>query len=132
MNKELDLTSLTVDEFTTVDLVTGDIQMSAADAKKLMTLHEIRHLPIVHCGNGVGILSEREIHSLSQDQLEKTFVKDIMALDPLTVRSNDLLKDVVFQMSSKKIGSALVTGNDQKLYGIFTSIDALNTIIELL
>jgi predicted transcriptional regulator len=54
-----------------------------------------------------------------------------MNTDVFSVKSSDLIKDVVFEMSNRKIGSAIVLSSDETMYGIFTSTDALNTIIEM-
>jgi acetoin utilization protein AcuB len=40
------------------------------------------------------------------------------------------MDEVAFEMSSRKIGSVLVTEDDQ-LLGIFTVTDALNALIEI-
>jgi len=124
--------NLTIDEFTTVDPITVDPNSKLCKAKTLMIDHGIRHIPVVLNGKGIGIVSERSLHTLSDDVLENTLVSEVMVINPFTVQSNNMLKDVVFEMSSRKIGSALVNDREQNLYGIFTSVDALNTVIELL
>lgn len=127
---KLDLKNLKVDEFTSVEPVTVSLGTSTMEASRLMEAHNIRHLPVLENGCPVGIVSKRDISILECD-LADLPVEEIMTPDPFTVRSTDLLKDVVFEMSSRKIGSVLVNDEDDKLYGIFTSIDALNSIIEL-
>ncbi|MBT6325775.1 MAG: CBS domain-containing protein [Bdellovibrionales bacterium] len=124
--------NLTIDEFTTVDPITVDPNSKLCKAKTLMIDNGIRHIPVVLNGKGIGIVSERSLHTLSDDVLENTLVSEVMVINPFTVQSNNMLKDVVFEMSSRKIGSALVNDREQNLYGIFTSVDALNTVIELL
>lgn len=123
---------MTIDEFTTVDPITIEKNSSLGQAKKLMIENGVRHIPVVQNGIGIGIVSERNLHSLSEENLRNSRVSEVMVEEPFTVLSNNLLKDVVFEMSTRKIGSALVNDQNQKLYGIFTSIDALNTIVELL
>jgi len=131
MKTNIDLKNLKVDEFTSVEPITIKDDSSVMEAAKLMEVNNIRHLPVIKDGTAVGIISKRDISILESD-LASMSVSEIMTLDPYTVRSTDLLRDVVFEMSSRKIGSALVNDSEDKLYGIFTSIDALNTIIELL
>ncbi len=132
MEKRLDLNCLTVDEFTTVDPITLTPECFLITAKEIMHEKKIRHIPIIENDKVVGLISDRDIHALSDDKLEQIQVKDSMVLDPYTVQATDLLRDVVFEMSSRKVGSALVNDADGRLYGIFTSIDALNSVIELL
>ena len=130
MEPKIDLKNLTVDEFTTVEPITILEGGSVMEASKLMEVNNIRHLPVLRDGTAIGIISKRNISVLECDLADMPVV-EIMTLDPFTVRSTDLLKDVVFEMSSRKIGSVLVNDSDDRLYGIFTSIDALNSIIEL-
>jgi predicted transcriptional regulator len=97
--------------------------------KMKMKTNEIRHIPIVKSNKVVGIITHRDLEKVQEDSNLKA--SDVMTEDPFTVQKSALLKDVVFYMSNKKIGSALVVGSNDELYGIFTSIDALNSIIEM-
>lgn len=133
MEKKLDIANLTVDEFTTVEPISIPHTDNVLNAGHIMEKNGIRHLPILENGVAIGIISKRDITAQDPGKdLAHLKVTEIMSEDPFTVRSTDLLKDVVFQMSSRKIGSALVNDENNKLYGIFTSIDALNSIIELM
>lgn len=130
MEPRLDLKNLTVDEFTSVEPITITEGDSVMRASMMMEAANIRHLPVLRDGCVIGIISKRDI-SVLESSLDELAVETIMTPDPFTVRSTDLLRDVVFEMSSRKIGSVLVNDDKDKLYGIFTSIDALNSIIEL-
>jgi acetoin utilization protein AcuB len=80
----------------------------------------------------VGIVSERDLKVVAGlKMLEKNLLTaaDIMSPDPVTVDASTMLDEVAFEMSEKKIGSVIVTENDQFL-GIFTVTDALNALIE--
>ena len=55
-----------------------------------------------------------------------------MTADPYTVSIEANLDDVAFEMSRNKYGSAIVMDNNDEVYGIFTSTDALNALIEVL
>jgi acetoin utilization protein AcuB len=80
----------------------------------------------------VGIVSDRDLKVISGlKMLEKSLLtaEDIMSVDPITVDSSTLLDEVAFEMSERKIGSVIVTENDQ-FVGIFTVTDALNAFIE--
>lgn len=133
MEKKLDMANLTVDEFTTVEPISISHTDNVLNAGRIMNEKGIRHLPILENGVAIGIISKRDITAQDPNKdLAHLSVTEIMTEDPFTVRSTDLLKDVVFEMSSRKIGSALVNDENNKLYGIFTSIDALNSIIELM
>ncbi len=129
---KLDPKSLLVEEFTSVDPICIDAEETLDHAKNLMIRNNIRHIPIIANGFPVGIISERQINTLPMETWGKRKAMEIMVDKPFCVPHTDLLKDVVFQMSKKKIGSALVVNEEGRLYGIFTSIDALNVIIECL
>ena len=124
--------NLLIDEFTSVSPVTCELTDRLMELKVLMSVRNIRHLPVCDNGKVVGVLSERDLHALSFNQLEELKAQDMMVTNILTAQRNDLLRDVVYAMNSKKIGSALITDERNKLYGVFTSTDALNTVVELL
>ena len=55
-----------------------------------------------------------------------------MVNEPFCVSLGTPLDEVAFQMSQKKIGSALVVDGESKLDSIFTSVDGLNALIEVI
>jgi acetoin utilization protein AcuB len=90
------------------------------------------HIPIMQNEKVVGIVSDRDIKVIAGlKMLEKSFLTaaDIMSPDPVSVDSSTMLDEVAFEMSEKKIGSVIVTENEE-LLGIFTVTDALNALIE--
>ncbi|MCE3014031.1 MAG: CBS domain-containing protein, partial [Proteobacteria bacterium] len=56
---------------------------------------------------------------------------DIMSTDPLVVRANDPLSEVAYLLSSSKVGSAIVMDENDEIFGIFTTTDALNALVEI-
>jgi len=54
-----------------------------------------------------------------------------MEHSPYVVESGTPLDQVALEMSNRKIGSAIVRNFDSFNYGIFTSTDALNALIEV-
>jgi acetoin utilization protein AcuB len=122
-----------VEEYTTPNPVTALETAHVEELERLMKEHGIRHLPIVRGSAVVGIVSERDLKVVTGLQLaEKLSVRaaDIMARDPVSVDANSTIDGVALEMSSRKIGSVLVTEGDQ-LLGIFTVTDALNALIEI-
>ena len=55
-----------------------------------------------------------------------------MVLNPYTAQTGSMLEEVAFEMSDRKIGSALIVNNFGELEGIFTSVDGLNALIEII
>lgn len=124
-----------VDEFTTPDPITTNEDTSIDDLRLLMEEHGIRHLPVVRGDTVVGVISDRDVRVVSGlTAMEKLQVRaaDIMAVAPLTVSAATPLDDVAFAMSSQKIGSVIVNGEDGRFLGIFTAIDALNALVEII
>lgn len=130
----MNIAEIKVEEFTSPTLVTISSTESLDRALELMQEHGIRHLPVINEGNGevVGIISERDVLShVGKDWTRLLKIEDIMSTSLLTVYKNESLGHVAYQLSSQKIGSALVLDQDQSLYGIFTTTDALNALVEI-
>lgn len=102
-------------------------------AHRLMQAHRIRHLPVVHGGRLVGVVSERDLYLLetvkSVDPRREP-VEEAMTAFPFTVPRCADLGDVARQMWQHRYGSALVV-EDGQLLGIFTRADALRALSEL-
>jgi acetoin utilization protein AcuB len=103
-------------------------------ASKLMNELRVRHLPVLSGGKLVGVLTERDI------QLVETFkdvdpevlkVSEAYSPEPYITSPGSSLAEVCEYMAKKKYGCTLVCDNN-KLVGIFTWVDALNAMNELL
>lgn len=126
--------NIPVEEFTTPDPITAIETTPIHDIIKLMKEHGVRHLPILRDGIAVGIISDRDaqvVSGLTVREKIQIQASDIMVSNPVTVSAQDSLEDVAFLMSQKKIGSVLVTDENDSLLGIFTVTDALNALIEI-
>ncbi len=129
----LDLKHLKVDEFTTVCMVTALRETKVPELAQLMDEKGVRHVPIIENDQAIGVVSERDIKNLNNKEwASELTADDVMVHNPYTVSSGTLLKEVVYEMSTHKLGSALVNDKHGKVYGIFTSVDALNALIEIL
>ncbi len=103
-------------------------------AKDMMKKNHIRHLPVLEGGSIVGLISERDIDyimNFNGATLTQNKVADAMTTEPYMVDAQTHIDDVCKVMASDKIGSVLVQDN-KKLVGIFTWIDALNAMSELM
>jgi acetoin utilization protein AcuB len=125
------LKNLTVEEFTSVDPVCVASTIKLDILRDIMDKNNFRHIPVTNNDQCVGIISERDLYRCDRSEISSLTAKDIMKTDVFMVKSSDLIKDVVFEMSKRKIGSAIVVNPNEEMYGIFTSTDALNTIIEM-
>jgi acetoin utilization protein AcuB len=124
---------VSVDEYTSSSPITVDLNANLEDAHKLMTKNGIRHLPVMDAGKVVGIVSERDLMAnYGKAWSDLMRVRNIMNTSILVARQNDDLGEVAFRLSKEKKGSAIILDDNDDLYGIFTTTDALNALVELL
>jgi acetoin utilization protein AcuB len=96
--------------------------------------NKIRHLPVLSGGSLVGLVSIRDIHlieTLKDVDPNNVRVEDAMSQEVYVISPESQLDEVVEEMAAKKYGSAIVEQNG-KVVGIFTVIDALLALSELL
>lgn len=132
-----------VGNYMTPEPLTVDEDESMGDALVVMRRQQIRHLPVVNGNTLVGIVTDRDLRRASpsllsgiaeekyKEILESTPISRIMTREPFTVRLDTNLKDAVRMMVDKKISSLPVV-NGSELVGIFTEVDALRVLLEVL
>lgn len=105
-----------------------------ASAHAAMAKHGIRHLPVLHGGKLLGIVTDRDLHlieSLKDVDPKLITVSDAMSEDVYAVAPDAALDEVVGTMAEKKLGSAVILQNG-KLVGIFTTVDVCIALADLL
>lgn len=128
----MNIEDLKVEEFTSPYVISISSQDHLDTALNLMQENGIRHLPVIDDSDVLGVISERDVLTHVGKVWNKVpHVGDIMNADILSVNVHDNLGDVAFQLSSQKKGSALVLDDEGKVYGIFTTTDALNALVEI-
>jgi acetoin utilization protein AcuB len=103
-------------------------------AHDLMREHQIRHLPVLQGGKLVGILSQRDlalIESLGDVEPDEVMVEEAMTREVFSVAPDAPLEDVALEMADRKLGSAVVVRGNE-VVGVFTTVDALRALSELL
>jgi acetoin utilization protein AcuB len=121
-------------KFMTTNPVTINAQLTLAQAEKVMHERRIRHLPVLEGGKLIGVLSDRDLKMVlgfKDVDPNKVTVEEACTFDPITVSPQANLDEVVGMMAEKRIGSVLVVDNG-KLVGIYTWVDALRTMHEIL
>ena len=96
----------------------------------MMRENEVRHLPVLHGGGIVGILSQRDLYfleTLKGVDLDTDLVEDAMSPDVYLVGFDDKLRDVAQIMAARRLGCAVVVENGHPV-GIFTANDALRLL----
>lgn len=109
-------------------------EQTIAKAASMMSQHHIRHLPVLHGGHLLGIITDRDvklIETFRDIDPSKITVEEAMTEQPYTVGPDTPLDEVVQTMAEKKYGSAVVVQN-HKVVGIFTTVDACSALAELL
>jgi acetoin utilization protein AcuB len=103
----------------------------------------IRHVPILRDGALVGIVTDRDLRralpSLEagaspakyQAFMERTTLRDIMTVDPVTCTPDTDIADAVEIFVERKLGAIPVVDGDE-LVAILTQIDVLRAFLEVL
>ena len=107
---------------------------SLTAARHAMRDHHIRHLPVLDGGRVVGLLSERDlllVETLLGVNPTDVHVEEAMVQEVFTVDPDAPVGEVVEQLIARKLGSAVVC-RDERVVGVFTTIDALRALHELL
>lgn len=124
----------TVGEYMTPSPVTIGDDQPLERAHALMREHRIRHLPVLHGGKLVGVLSMGDLHlleTLGDRDLVNVKVEEAMTPDPWVVSADAPLEEVAAEMAEHKYGTAIVS-DGRRVVGIFTTIDALRALTESL
>lgn len=110
-----------------------DVEATIEQAREFMRTHDIRHLPVTENGELIGIVSDRDIRSLHDENggALTARVRDAYVADPFVVDVGDSLEAVLEVMAERHLGSALVT-KKERLVGIFTSTDAYRHFAEFI
>ncbi|MFU8817074.1 MAG: CBS domain-containing protein [Pseudomonadales bacterium] len=106
------------------------------EARKLMLEHRIRHLPVMHNHELVGLISDRDIKLMLGPEFDYPSPRDlsvdeVMVENPYVVDLDTALRTVLRHMADAHIGTALVTKSG-RLAGIFTATDACRHFAEWL
>ena len=113
-----------------------DPNTSVVKIRELMKSHNIRHIPIQQKEHIVGIISERDLPRIGNFTIvppvnEEIPVRNIMTLDPYVVEIDTPITKVIFEMTQRKIGAAIIIGSG-KLMGMVSVIDICRAFGELL
>jgi acetoin utilization protein AcuB len=109
-------------------------EQSLTAAHELMRKHRVRHLPVLHGGKLVGILSLRDLHlveTLPDVDPERVRVEEAMTENPYTIAPDADLSEVAAHMAEQKLGSAVVVENN-RVTGVLSSVDALRALADAL
>jgi len=124
----------TVGEYMTPSPYTIGDDQPLERAHAMMREHQIRHLPVLHGGKLVGIVSMGDLHlleTLGSEELGAVKIEEAMTAEPYVVGPSAPLQKVAAEMAEHKYGTAIVS-DGRKVVGIFTTIDALRALTDAL
>jgi acetoin utilization protein AcuB len=104
--------------------------VSLGEAHRLMRARHIRHLPVAHAGQLVGVVSQRDVYlleTLRGVDPAVARVEEAMSPRPYAVAPDAPLHEVAFEMARRRIGSAVVLERGE-IVGLFTTVDALRAL----
>jgi acetoin utilization protein AcuB len=118
--------------------MTVSVSTSIGEVARLMLDEGIRHLPVMEAGNMVGIISDRDIKSVSMPRLVdheaiETLrarydqpISEMMAGDPVTAYPETNLAEAVDRMIDNRVGALpIVNADTGDLLGILSQSDVL-------
>jgi acetoin utilization protein AcuB len=111
-----------------------DRAATLSDAHALMREYRVRHLPVLQDDKLVGIVTLRDLHlieTLMDIDPEQVPVEDAMTEDLYTVGPDEPIDQIAEIMAERRLGSAIIVDRGS-VVGIFTTTDALGTLLELL
>lgn len=102
-------------------------------AKQMMSEYHIRHLPVLRGGLLVGVISDRDVSlATSFEGGAESKIDDVMMPSVYAVPPETPVDQVVVEMAEKKYGSAIVQQQNGRVVGIFTAIDGLMFLADVL
>jgi acetoin utilization protein AcuB len=108
------------------------VEQSLRVARQMMSQHHVRHLPVLHGGAFVGVLSDRELESFEAlPGSSQITVEEAMVADAYVTPSDAPLDAVADEMAKRRLGSAIVV-TDSDVVGVFTAVDALRALADAL
>ncbi|MCA8978447.1 MAG: CBS domain-containing protein [Planctomycetes bacterium] len=120
----------TIEHFVTTVLVVIEPQQTVAQAARLMREHGFHHLPVMHGGRPVGVISERDIlliETLRDVDPHEVLVEEAMSPKLYLVDPEAPMRKVAADMADRHYGCAIVARGDE-VYGVFTTTDALRAL----
>lgn len=116
----------TIDELMTPFPYAIELDRRAGDAERILAGRAIRHLPVTNGGEIYSVISARELElALARPGADpwQLGVRELCARDPYIVDVSEPADVVLEEMAARQLGCAVVA-KDDRVAGIFTTVDA--------
>ncbi len=132
-----------VKDWMTKNPVTITDDTSMMKAIHLMKQHRFRRLPVMHGGELVGVVTDRDLKEASPSKattldvhelyylLAELQVKEIMSRNPITVREDDTVEHAAQLMLEHTISGLPVVNAEGRLTGIITQSDVFRAFMHI-
>lgn len=124
------MSEILVEEFMTQCPHTIGQEETLNGAYELMREHQIRHLPVLHGGKLVGMLSQRDLHfmqTLKDVDPDRVTVSEAMSMDTFAIGPRSTLRKVAAEMAEHRYGSAVIV-DKERVIGILTTVDGMRAL----
>ena len=128
----------TIEQLMTPNPICIRPEQTLAEAHRLMRSHGVRHLPVVGEGRVLGVVTQgdlRLLESVTDVQTDKVAVSEAMVERPYMVWRDTPVAQVLGEMVSRHIRSALVVDQASlargRVAGIFTAVDAMKALEQI-
>lgn len=98
------------------------------EALALLAEHGIRHLPVVHGGRVVGVVSDRDLLGAPRRDGGELRLRDVMRSQAVTAHPDDTLVMASVEMGVRRVGCLPVIDGDG-LVGIVTEVDLMRAFV---
>lgn len=135
-------TSWPVQRIMTAQVVTVNADLALEAAQRLMSVHSLRHVPVVEGASVVGIISTHDIAPSSLPSSARDdcvdagatkhacSVRESMTPSPVTIHQHETITQAAERMLKYRISALPVIDDHGQLIGIVTQSDLLRTIAE--
>ena len=121
----------TVGEIASRDVISFKTDCSVKEAAKKLTAYEIDGAPVMENGKVVGVFTVTDLVSAIANDMEDATVGELMSTNVVIVNEDLKIAKAIEVMLNKSISRLIVADNENKLLGIVTRTDLIDSITNL-
>ena len=121
----------TVGDIASKDVISFNMACSIKEASKKLTSHKIDGAPVIKDGKVVGVFTVTDLVKAIADDNENMTVGELMSTNVVIVNEDLKIAKAIELMLKKSISRLIIADNNQKLLGIVTRTDLIDSITNL-